>query len=338
MSTALAAEPSSEEAEHDNGDDLLEHFDDLDDTIDDNAKKHNDEAKLDEDYVDDEPTTTTSTRANQILPASNNEMDNDTSPPRIENHRRMMDNRLAQGRTTKRATVAVCLLFCVVMFGSAIAVALVVFFSTRRAEQDLFEKQFHSDADKILQSIGDFFDHSLSAMDGFVTMMVGQKDAMPNTSFPFVKIENFALQAAKYKTLTKCFTMGVHYLVQEKDRRDWEAFAEKNSQFVDEAWALQARDETFQGSMEKPPRREDRIFSNFPSYGDRPEGSGPYLVSWGVYPVIYEEFSAPYNYDLFSIPVGEMSLECALLSCGRMAYVVNRPVAVRSFYRNDGYR
>ena len=206
--------------------------------------------------------------------------------------------------TIQRAvpTKTVCFLFSFVMFGSSFAVSLIVYYYMRNAEDAVFENQFRSDADKVFHSIGESLVNTLYVMDNFVTMMVAQKDAL-NATFPFVAVSNYALQAAKVKTLAKAITAGIVYLVQEDERDDWEAFAKTNNQFVKEAWDLQMRDPTFQGQREIFPNVEDRVFSNIPTNAPRPQGSGPYLVTWQSYPIIYEQNSAVYNYDIFSVPV-----------------------------------
>eukprot|EP00977_Amphora_coffeiformis_P016030 scaffold4855_cov195-Amphora_coffeaeformis.AAC.15 len=209
---------------------------------------------------------------------------------------------IEQRSSTERATKTVCLLFSFVMFGSSLAVALIVYFYLRNAEEAEFEKQFRSDADKIFQSMGESLGNTLSVMDNFVTMVVAQKDAL-NTTFPFVAVSNYALQAAKVKTLAKAINTGIVLLVQEEERADWESFAAANNQFVQEAWDLQEHDPSFQASRDVFPHVEDRLFSNFPVYAERPEGSGPYLVIWQTYPIIYEVNGAVYNYDIFSVPV-----------------------------------
>ena len=193
------------------------------------------------------------------------------------------------------------LLFAAVLVGSAVGVSLIVFYYTRNTEDREFETQFKSDADKILQSIGDAFDATLATADNFAAMTVAQKGAA-NTTFPFVAVPNYAIQAAKAKTLSKAFVVGTSYMISEEDREAWEVFASENNQFVQEAWELQKQDESYQGSLETYPNIQDEIFANFPEFSIRPHGSGPYVVTWQNYPVIYEENSAPYNYDINAIP------------------------------------
>lgn len=191
--------------------------------------------------------------------------------------------------------------YLVLVAGASVGAALVVLFYTRQVETNDFQQNFQSDAEQILWSIRETFDTTLAAADNLVTMIVAQKVAM-NTTFPFVAVSNYALQAAKVKSTSKAFVMGVHYRISEENRAAWEEFAAQNNEFVREAWALQAQDETFRGSLDTFPNIEREIFANFPTRAVRPPDSGPYLVSWQNYPIIYEPTSAPYNYDLFAVP------------------------------------
>lgn len=186
------------------------------------------------------------------------------------------------------------------MVASTITVSLVVFVYTSKEDENEYESEFRSDADKIFQSIGNAFDTTLAAADNFVATIVAHKDAT-NGTFPFVALTDFALQAAKVKTLSNAYVTRIHYLIEDENRAQWEKFAAENNQFVAEAWALQEQDKSFQGSLETFPKIEDRLFANVPQRYVIPEGDGPYLVSWQSYPVIYEETSSPYNRDVFSL-------------------------------------
>jgi hypothetical protein len=206
-----------------------------------------------------------------------------------------------------KAVLRVRVLFFMVLAASAIGVALGVYFYTSDVEDNEFRNQYESDAAKILQSIGDALDNTLSATDNFATGIVSQKAVTAGTEFPFVKVPNFPIQAAKLKTLAKAFSVGVQYLVSSEQRTDWEVYAKANNEFVAEAWELQAQDESFQNSLEIFPNIQDELYVNFPEFTVLPPDSGPHLVSWQQYPLSYEPFGAAYNFDFFAIPVFSVS-------------------------------
>jgi hypothetical protein len=198
-----------------------------------------------------------------------------------------------------KAVLRVRVLFFLVLAASAVGVALGVYLYTTDVEDNEFRNQYESDSAKILQSIGDALDNTLSATDNFAAAIVAQKEA--NTEFPFVKMPNFPIQAAKLKTLAKAFSVGVQYLVSSEQRTNWEAYAKANNEFVYETWELQEQDESFQASLEVFPNIEDELYVNFPEYTILPPDSGPHLVSWQQYPLIYEPFGAAYNFDFFAV-------------------------------------
>jgi hypothetical protein len=92
-------------------------------------------------------------------------------------------------------------------------------------------------------------------------------------------------------------------LVSEEQRDDWEAFTSIHGpQFVAEAWNIQSQDDSFQGSLDKFPRLQKEIYTNYPVLAPIPRGKGPYHVLWQNYPIVYQDDSAPYNYDINSFP------------------------------------
>ena len=197
-----------------------------------------------------------------------------------------------------RAALVVRAVFLFILFASAVSVALLVYYYTTNEQQDEFRAEFHSDADKIFQTIATTFDTTLAAADNFVAAIVAHKYAM-NGTFPFVALSNYPLQAAKVKSLSKAYVTSLHYLVSEEQRNDWEKFAAENNRFVQEAWNLQAQDSSWQGSLATFPRFQNQLFAK--SY-IIPPGDGPYLVSWQNYPIVFDPQMAPYNYDVFSLP------------------------------------
>jgi hypothetical protein len=212
------------------------------------------------------------------------------------------DNLLVEEAETSRRILIVRILFSVVLVISTIGIAVAVYYFVREMETREFEYHFRSDADKITQSLGYAMRTTLASADVLATNFMAHKDAT-NSSFPFVSLPHFPLQVAKLKLLSRAYVSGAQFWVSDEQRDDWEAFAAEHGPLhVDEAWKLQAQDETFQGPLKNYPPSQDQIYTNFPEFSVIPRGNGPYLVKWQTYPIVYEVNSAPYNYDMLTFP------------------------------------
>lgn len=161
--------------------------------------------------------------------------------------------------------------------------------------------QFTSDANKIQTSVAITMRTTLSAVNSLAANFVAIQKAS-NSTLPFVTVPNLPLQAAKLKA--QSYVMGLHYVITDEERSDWEEYASRHGpKWVAESWETQAQDPTFYGSLETYSSLQNQIFTNFPPLVEPvPEGSGPYLVAWQSYPITYDPNSAPYNYHILPFP------------------------------------
>ena len=136
------------------------------------------------------------------------------------------NNEIAQKETTAVWIMRFVLLLALI--GSALLVSLAVYFVLAQDEQDDFEKQFVSDANKIMEGIGSSLDETLGAMDAYISRMVAQTQ-MLNTTFPFVTVPGFGVQAAKLLKLSKAYQFATVHFVAPEERSEWEMFASENN-------------------------------------------------------------------------------------------------------------
>jgi hypothetical protein len=211
-----------------------------------------------------------------------------------------------------RKILAVRILFSILLILSTVGIACAVFFYVEATETREFENQSRSDADKLKESIGLALRSTLASADALAINYLAVQKA-GNTSFPFVVLPSFAVQAAKLKIMARAYAIGVNYIVTDEQRSDWELFASTHGpSYVEEAWTLQAQDRAFQGSLEQYPIIRDELFTNFPELAIVPQGSGPYLVGWQSYPIVYSPISGPYNYHILSFPTLQRSFNGTL--------------------------
>ncbi|KAG7368267.1 adenylate/guanylate cyclase [Nitzschia inconspicua] len=221
-----------------------------------------------------------------------------------EGKERSIDTDTLDPEETKEARriFIVRILFSLLLISSTVGIACAVYFFIEAAEVREFENQYLSDADKLKESIGLALRSILSSADSWAINYIAVQNA-GNTSFPFVALPNFAIQAAKFKMMARAYAIGVSFIVTDAQRRDWERFtAQEGPSFVEEAWKLQSQDDTFQGSLDQYPIIREELFTNFPELATVPDGSGPYLVWWQNYPIVYNSISAAYNFHLLSFP------------------------------------
>ena len=173
---------------------------------------------------------------------------------------------------------------------SALSVALSVYFYLSNAEQADFENQFEDDAIKVLASLGSNIDLTLGAADAFATTIMSVAKAT-NQTWPFVTIPDFGVQAGKVLSLSSAYIINLYTLVQDNERKDYEAYMAENNGWVDETILLHDKDSSF-----SPPKDPDFVswnvihgYDEFDKENPGVDGTdkpGPYLVWWQGYPVV----------------------------------------------------
>lgn len=261
---------------------------------------HNTEDDDDEDYSDHEDEFEAGNDGDTVGSGVDHGMDSDSFTRRIRKKKKTKSKDVDADEAQRILIVRI--LFSMVLILSAVGIACAVFFFVRATEAREFENQYQSDADKLKEAIGGALRSTLESADSWaINYIAVQKSG--NASFPFVSLPSFAIQAAKFKMMARAYAIGVSYIVTDEQKSEWERFAATHGPpFVQEAWELQSQDETFQGSLETYPIIRDELFTNFPEVANVPEGSGPYLVWWQNYPIVYNPISAAYNFHLLSFP------------------------------------
>jgi hypothetical protein len=181
-----------------------------------------------------------------------------------------------------------------VLVASAVGVALVVFFYLSGSETDEFETQFNSDALKVQEAVGKSLDSTLGATDAFVVKLVAHA-RYSNSTWPFVTLPDFGIQATKLLRLSKAMNMGINMIVKPDERDTWQKYASENHGWIDESVEIQSNDEDWYG----PIVREYNTSYDIYGFAGPVQEPGPYmdnyLPNWQHAPVV--PFVFPYNFD-----------------------------------------
>ena len=212
--------------------------------------------------------------------------------------------------TTSRLVFWLKVLLLVFLCSCMVLVAVVVFLYTTDLEEDELKERFVDSAEKVLETIGSTLYLSLGALDAFAVdtaafaqVQIGTFDN--NTSlalqtqhlpWPFVTTPNFAVRAAKLKSLSKAFIVIQYNFVPSHLRTAWETYSVQNDDWVDEGMCVQANDVHFYGRQTDQWEQQPTLYNNFE--GSNTSSTGPYMVAWQSYPVI--PIYPIYNWDVLS--------------------------------------
>jgi hypothetical protein len=182
----------------------------------------------------------------------------------------------------------------------AIVVVVVVYTYSSTEEENSFESEFESDAQKLFESIGNNFDLTMGAADAFMFRIVSQARST-NVVWPYVTIPDLPVQTAKLIGQTDSIHVAFYPLIQGDKRKEWENFTKHNDGWVEESLRVQSKNPNFHGPILTNYTKSHVIWQNDgPEAEDNP---GPFLPSWMGSPVIPKY--PPYNwnglaYDAFS--------------------------------------
>ncbi|CAB9507389.1 Receptor-type guanylate cyclase gcy [Seminavis robusta] len=188
-----------------------------------------------------------------------------------------------------RRTLLVCLLV------SAIACALLVFLYSSNEEQEAYNEQFDSDAQKLFDSIGTNFDLTMGTADAFMFQIISQAKST-NTVWPYVTIPDLPQKSAKLISQTDSIYMAFYPLITGEKRQAWENFTRDNDGWVQDSLRVQARNPNFHGPVLE---NYNYTVSHVIWKNDGPESyenEGPFLPSWMGSPVIPSIYY-PYNWN-----------------------------------------
>jgi hypothetical protein len=109
---------------------------------------------------------------------------------------------------------------------SAFGVSVVVFFLTKRAQQQQFDAQYYGAAAKITTSIGTVIDKidMINAV-GMAATIQGMNEDLNTTYWPFVTLPSFEQRVASAKASSGALLMSLMPIVSENDRDEWEFYS-----------------------------------------------------------------------------------------------------------------
>ncbi|CAB9524198.1 Receptor-type guanylate cyclase gcy [Seminavis robusta] len=223
---------------------------------------------------------------------------------------------LTRERIAQRESQAVFylrLMVMAVLVASAAAVVVVTYLYMSGAEQDEFEQRFHSDADKVLESVGKTWDQVLGATDVFVLQLVAYA-RVSNSTWPFINMPNYNLHAGKLLKLSKAFVALTGVFVEPEQRDDWELFASQNLDWIEEGKRIQEIDPDWN----KPTDFNNTIHYKLWAFEGQTVGEpqpylNNYLPLWQQHPIIPEFGQQPMavNWDAWFLPAASKGIEAA---------------------------
>jgi hypothetical protein len=130
------------------------------------------------------------------------------------------------------------LVVLLVLAASSIGVALSVYYYLTYSENKQFEQQFRDDSEKVLNAVGSNVDKSMASFDSVAVTLVSTAK-MTNQTWPFVKIDDYAVRISKVLPLSGAIWIGAYHVITPKQREEWEAYTIKNDEWVDQSLAVQ---------------------------------------------------------------------------------------------------
>ena len=112
---------------------------------------------------------------------------------------------------------------------------------------------------------------------------------------------DFAIRAAKIRTLSNAVVLSVYPLVASEEKEAWENYAAANNFWVKESVAIQEGDKNYQGVIVQPSYFVDYIHGNGELPLEEWEERDFYFPNWQTAPSIPRY--APYNWNLLVLPV-----------------------------------
>ena len=200
----------------------------------------------------------------------------------------------ALSRRETRVVLFLRLLVLSVLIFSTIVLAYVVHDYLKTTEEEKFQDEFDSAANKVLTSIGSNLDLTLGAIDALAVSFLSYARAT-NQSWPFVTLPDFGMRATKARRLGKSIYLTMHHVVEAEERAAWEAYTSMNNAWVNESVVLQANDPDYHGVNYFDHYYLDEIVDNC-EYAV-PEADR-YIPSWQTSPAIPKW--SPYNWDALS--------------------------------------
>jgi hypothetical protein len=151
-----------------------------------------------------------------------------------------------------------------VLIVSAVGVAFTVHFYLRRSELAAFHEQYKVDSKKILQTAGSTIESVFGAFDTVAVSLVSHARAS-NQTWPFVTLPDFAVRMSKTVHLSRTINMNFLPLVTPDQRKDWEAYAIRNDDWVNETVDVQRGFKNYYGPDEYDTMPHNVLHGDFDS-------------------------------------------------------------------------
>jgi len=206
----------------------------------------------------------------------------------------------------QRLKMAILLFFTLTAVGVTAAFIVYRHYNKEALKQE-FTDQFREDAENMLASLGTSIDSMLGATDAFAISMLAFAKAT-NQTYPFVTIGDFAVQAGKLLKNSRAKIVNTYAVVEEDQRKEWEAYAPLHTDWIQESYDVQNRNQKYTG----PHIDQDYIDENYFGHYDLIHGydevgfggnntngvqhEGVHLPFWQCTPLI--PIYPLYNWDL----------------------------------------
>lgn len=172
------------------------------------------------------------------------------------------------------------LVVLLVLVASSVLLAIFVHSYLKTTEENAFRDEFHSDADKVLDSMSSTLKQTLGSVDALSVSMVSYAKAS-NATWPFVTLPDFAVRSTKTRRLAKTIFMTVYMIVKGDEREEWEAYSKENNGWVEEGLDVQSRDKDYHGPLIRDYSTIDYIYDN---YGDPMPPALVHFPNWQASP------------------------------------------------------
>jgi hypothetical protein len=137
------------------------------------------------------------------------------------------------------------IVFCVLLV-SAVTVGSSVYSYVSHSEYTKFQNQFKQSVHKVLESIGTKVESTFAALDVLATSIVSHASST-NQTWPNVTIADFAVRAAKTRSVSLGIFIETANVVQYEQRMGWEEYGWEHKDWINASLEIQKTDENYYG-------------------------------------------------------------------------------------------
>lgn len=205
-------------------------------------------------------------------------------------NRKIKEHDRKSARVVRRLKIAILTFFALTAIGVATAFTVYRHYNKQSQEEE-FRDRFQQDATNTLASLGINIDSTLSAVDAFAISMLSEAK-LTNQTFPTVTISDFAVKASKLKKNTRAKFVCTYQIVEEEQRKEWEAYAPDHTEWIEEALDVQQRDRKFQEKGLNTTK--EFMEANYMGHYDLIHGYDELFYGWGGNSTIGVSHEGPY--------------------------------------------